>query len=144
MKSRRFWMLIAALLVGSVRAMAQMPPNLENGFKNWGSYEGGSLDTVANLNGNVMLHAPLLPNYAQRGGLGVQDFLFQTSKTWQVSCDNRQIDTTQYVVCYWKSQWPGVGVEQSPGLALQRTINENGTGTGGVTYSAYDYSLTTQ
>ena len=36
------------------------------------------LDTVNLLNGNLMLHAPLLPNYPQRGGsLTMQGFLYQ-------------------------------------------------------------------
>src|SRR6266568_4020976 len=103
--------------------MAQMAPNLENGFKNWGSYEGGSLDTVNNLNGNQMLHAPVAPGYTQRGGLGsVQYLLYQTSKMFQVTCGNQ---TPDVAICKWVLQWPGAGVEQSPTLTVQRVLNKN-------------------
>ena len=79
---------VVAIILGSVSWLrAQAPPNLENGFKNWGSYDSTKLDTVNTLNGNQMLHAPLLPNYPQRGGsLTMQSFLYQTSKSWQVFC----------------------------------------------------------
>src|SRR5258708_3135243 len=86
MRSVKTWLVLAIFLAGSLSVVAQQPPNLENGFKHWGTYDGGSLDTVNNLNGNQMLHAPLLPNYAQRGGLSVQDFLYMTSKGWQITC----------------------------------------------------------
>src|SRR5229473_1757173 len=77
---------VALLLAcASISAMPQQSPNLENGFKHWASYDGGSLDTVNNLNGNQMLHAPLLPDYPQRGGkLQMGATLYQTSKVWQV------------------------------------------------------------
>src|ERR1700680_1626997 len=89
-----------------------------------------------------MLHAPVVPGYSQRGGLGsVQYLLYQTSKTYQVACRNQ---TESVVLCYWVPQWPGVGVQQSPTLTVQRTVNNNGGGTGGVSYSHDDYSLTTQ
>ena len=50
--------LAAFFLVAS--ASAQVSPDLENGFKHWGSYEGSNIDTVNNLNGNAMLHAVII------------------------------------------------------------------------------------
>jgi hypothetical protein len=55
---------------------AQVAPNLENGFKNYGSYDGSRLDTVNLMNGNLMLHAPLLPGIPQRGAASLQETLF--------------------------------------------------------------------
>jgi len=40
---------------------AQSAPNLENGFKPYGSYDGSSIDTVNLQNGNLMLHLPAYP-----------------------------------------------------------------------------------
>jgi hypothetical protein len=57
---------LACLLV--VAASGQTQPNLENGFKPYGSYDGGSLDTVNIMNGNLMLHAPLLPSGSSKDG----------------------------------------------------------------------------
>src|SRR5229473_608192 len=139
MRSVKTWLVLAIFLAGSLSVVAQQPPNLENGFKHWGTYDGGSLDTVNNLNGNQMLHAPLLPNYAQRGGLSVQDFLSMTSKGWQINCKVDQLGGLQ---CQWTSAGQGINVEQTPGLALQRTIDRYGSGTGSLAYSAFGYSLT--
>src|SRR6267378_3952305 len=103
--SRRLIAVLALILAVSLAARAQMPPNLENGFKHWGSYDGGSLDTVNNLNGNQMLHAPLLPDYPQRGGkLTMQTSLYQTSKSWQIFCTT---DLNGNPYCQWSWQRSG-------------------------------------
>ncbi len=138
MKSGKLALISAIILAGSVCALAQMPPNLENGFKHWGSYDGGSLDTVNNLNGNQMLHAPLLPNYPQRGGLTLQSFLYQTSKTWQVA-GQTNLDGTTYQ--QWSLGYAGVNLRQSEGLTILRTLHQSSSGTGTSTYQAYGYSL---
>jgi len=67
-------------------AIAQKAPDLENGFKNYGSYDVSHLETVNLMNGGLILHAPLLPDYPQRGKLGAKQFLLFNSKTWQVIC----------------------------------------------------------
>src|SRR5258707_8747225 len=97
--------LFAIVLAGSVCLSCQTPPNLENGFKHWGSYDGGSLDSVNLMNGNVMLHAPIIPDYPQRGKLTATDLMYATSKAWQTRCFYRT-DGTLY--CYW--YWGGSGV----------------------------------
>ena len=109
-------------------ARAQMPPNLENGFKNWGSYDSTKLDTVNTLNGNQMLHAPLLPNYPQRGGsLTMQSLLYQTSKTWQASCS---VDFNGQVTCQWAPGRQGANLRQSEGLTIQRPCIRTPAGRG--------------
>src|SRR5579871_6972503 len=47
---------LALLFLGGAGApaAAQMPPDMENGFKHWGSYDGSSIDTVNMLNGGGM------------------------------------------------------------------------------------------
>jgi hypothetical protein len=47
-------------------------PNLEDGFKNYGSYDSSHLDRVNLMNGNLMLHVPVLPAYPQRGNFTPQ------------------------------------------------------------------------
>src|SRR5262249_24915784 len=86
MKAARLAMVVALIVMGSASLTAQKPPDLENGFKNYGSYDGSHLDTVNLQNGNLMSHAPLLPNYPQRGALSLQPLLTFNSKTWQVIC----------------------------------------------------------
>src|SRR5689334_17051333 len=139
MKSAKLWAMAIAFLGICISAQAQMPPNLENGFKQWGSYEGSSIDTVNNLNGNQMLHAPLLPNYPQRGGkLTMQSFLYQTSKSWQVSCT---VALNNEVTCQWMPGRSGVDLRQSEGLTIQRTLQETGDGTGQNFFKAYGYTI---
>ena len=136
---QKYVLCLLVLLALVAVASAQMPPNLENGFKNWGSYDSTKLDTVNTLNGNQMLHAPLLPNYPQRGGsLTMQSFFYQTSKAWQVSCS---VDFNGQVTCQWAMGRQGVNLRQSEGLTIQRTMHQNDTGTGQVFYKAYAYSI---
>src|SRR5437016_3339925 len=63
-------LLCLALLitVGSAGAFAQSEPNLEIGFKPYGSYHGNEVDTLGLMNGNLSLHIPYPYHYPQRGG----------------------------------------------------------------------------
>src|SRR5258708_29337388 len=63
--------LFAIILAGipSLLLLAQSPPNLENGFKPYGSYDGGRIDTVNLMNGNLILHIRAPFHYGQRGTL---------------------------------------------------------------------------
>ena len=110
-------------------------PNLENGFKPYGSYEGSKLDTVNLMNGNVVFHAPLMPETPQRGSFKIFSTLYSTSQDWQVVCNPG---------CKWAKGGAGVFVEFSPFLKLHRTIEMNHIyGILTVQY-AYDYSITTE
>ena len=53
-------LLLAATCSFSALAFAQTNPNLENGFKRYGSHDGSNLDTVSLMAGNWMLHAGLI------------------------------------------------------------------------------------
>src|SRR6266700_1880978 len=140
MNPRKLWMLLAVLLAGNVSVFAQTSPNLENGFKHWGSYDGGSLDTVNLMNGNLMLHAPLLPGTPQRGSLSLNETLNVTSKDWQVAC--KPIPSGP-LSCSWQRGGTGVNILIAPSLALHRTLDKLYTGgVGSTTYAAYGYSIT--
>ena len=88
-KSALFVLLI---LVAGIAA-AQSQPNLENGFKHWGSYDFHNIDTVNTMNGNWMLNAPLLPAYPQRGSLSSQVLLYGSSKTLAGAVQARHTNT---------------------------------------------------
>lgn len=47
--------------------MAQTLSGLEQGMKPYGSYEGGDIDSISMVNGNLTLHIPLI-SFPQRGG----------------------------------------------------------------------------
>src|SRR5258708_19998292 len=132
--------LFAIILAGSSSPSAQTSPNLENGFKHWGSYEGGSLDSVTNLNGNQMLHASLLGGYPQRGRLTLAATLYQTSKNWQAICDPPD-NASSLRSCHWSLGRTGVGLQQSEAMTIQRTLNKNGSGTGQILFWAFGYTL---
>src|SRR5258708_2133739 len=122
----KLWVLVAIILAGSVCAMAQTAPDLENGFKHWGSYDGSHLDTVNLQNGNLMLHAPLLPNYPQRGKFGLSDLLSFNAKTWQVLCGSIYADGSGFA-CGWFHGGTGVSLQRSVDLAIQRTDDMYGS-----------------
>ena len=115
--------------------LAQTAPSIENGFKPYGSYEGSHLDTVNLMNGNVMLHAPLMPETPQRGSLKVASTLYSTSQDWQVVCNPG---------CKWAKGGAGVFVEFSPFLKLHRTIEMNHVYDNIAVQYAYNYTITTQ
>src|ERR1035441_2750022 len=72
-------------LVGSIFlycsvAFAQATPDVEQGLKPFGSYDGGNIDSVSLSNGNVNLHIPLL-SYPQRGDrLPLRFFIYYNNK----------------------------------------------------------------
>src|SRR5437899_13055627 len=118
-------MFVLNTLIG-LNSAAQKSPDLENGFKNYGSYDSSHLDTVNLMNGNLMLHAPLLPNYPQRGKLGLQPILAFNSKTWQVICGNTPDNN---ISCGWFKGGTGVALQRPTDLSIQRTIDTFFSGT---------------
>src|SRR5215831_14914097 len=80
-------MLVVAIIFGSFGWLcAQTQPNLENGWKPYGSYDGSHLDTVNLMNGNLLVHSPLLPEIPERGTIQLTNTLYATSKDWQTVC----------------------------------------------------------
>jgi len=76
MKPAKLLCLSVFIFAFSKLLLAQAAPSLENGFKNYGSYDGSHLDTVNVMNGNLMLHIPVLPAFAQRGAFAPQYSLY--------------------------------------------------------------------
>src|SRR5690349_8063542 len=142
MKAARLAVVVAIILGSAAWLHAQTAPNLENGFKNYGSYDGSHLDTVNLMNGNLMLHAPLLPGYPQRGKFSLRDILSFNAKTWQVVCIDKTFDTGTVTECGWYPGANGVALQRSVDLAMQRTIDVFSSGTTTL-YTASGYSLTT-
>ncbi|HEX7289256.1 MAG TPA: hypothetical protein VF532_23935 [Candidatus Angelobacter sp.] len=133
-------LLLAVALLSAIICSAQTQPNLENGWKPFGSYDGSHLDTVNLMNGNVMLHAPLTPDTPQRGSLLVRSVLYASSKDWQVVCVPGQNGVMQ---CSWQKGGTGVGINLTPSLTVHRTINKQYTNAqGSTTYAWPPASLT--
>ena len=84
MKATKLVANIATLFFSSIWCFGQTSPNLENGFKHWGSFDINKIDTVGTLNGNQMLHASLMPDRPQRGGLTLSDILYNTREQEEI------------------------------------------------------------
>jgi RHS repeat-associated protein len=76
---------VAVILAVSLPVQAQTDPNLENGFKPYGTYSGSNIDTINLENGNLMLHVRMPFAYPQRGKLQPSYFLGVSSKQWTVN-----------------------------------------------------------
>lgn len=101
MKSTRLKLLLAIILLAGSSVFGQTQPNLENGYKAYGSYDGSNIDTINTMNGNLMLHLPMPFSYPQRGGkLNLVNLLTVTSKNWSVQCDPAQNGSTYPLNCY--------------------------------------------
>src|SRR6266481_8758426 len=118
MRFRYTFVFILFLLVLPLdMAMAQSQPDLENGFKPYGTYAGSEIDTVNLSNGNLMLHIPMPFNYPQRGKLGYNSFLGVTTQVWTTKCYfpnaplNRSGFRCQWVLPYqWQTTVMAAGI----------------------------------
>jgi len=91
------------------------------------------------MNGNLMLHAPLVPVSPQRGSIKVGNTLYLSSKDWQTVC---YTPTNSGPICSWKKGGTGVNIQITPGLSVHRTLNTSFGGGGGTTIQeAYGYSI---
>ena len=138
MKTSRLLAAAIFLLTQTLLLLGQTAPNFENGFKLYGSYDGSHLDTVNLMNGNLMLHIPVMPDVSQRGAVTVSHTLFGSSKGWQVIC----VYGGSQPNCDWENGGNTLLIQRLPGLSLHRTINKSII-MGAMTFMAYGYSLTT-
>jgi YD repeat-containing protein len=72
------------LAVSTATIHAQANPNIDQGFHPYGSYEGGSVDTVSLSNGALNIQIPVV-SYPQRGDLHLSFSLRYGSKAWSVA-----------------------------------------------------------
>lgn len=129
------------IVIASLGSLAQTPPSLDNGWKPYGSYEGSHLDTVNLMNGNLMLHAPLLPDAPQRGSVRLSNTLFVSSKDWQVICTT---SSNGGDVCRWQKGGTGVNFQFTPALSVTRTLDSQFFGgEGNPIIAAFGYSIVT-
>ncbi len=138
MKLARLLCLSVTILSFSNFLFAQTAPNFENGWKPYGSYDGSHLDTVNLMNGNLMLHAPLLPGIPQRGSLSLDYTIYLSSKDWQVVCTPNP-PTGQ--ICNWKKGGTGISIVRPFDVSVHRTLMTSGSGTGTVTFMASGYTV---
>ncbi|HET6933105.1 MAG TPA: RHS repeat-associated core domain-containing protein [Candidatus Acidoferrum sp.] len=83
-KSKWFLAWLALSLIYCSSLLAQVPPDVEQGLKPFGSYQHGNIDSVSLTNGNVMLHIPLV-SYPQRGSkLSLGFFIRYNNKGWHI------------------------------------------------------------
>jgi RHS repeat-associated protein len=129
------------ILFCQLSSFAQSSPNLENGFKNYGSYDSSHLDTVNLMNGNLMLHVPVLPTYPQRGNFTPQYSLYVSSKAWQVH-SKRTSSTDSLPTFWWQSNSAGVMVISNTGLLIRRSLLKTFAGNAQTFYNTQTYVLT--
>src|SRR5207302_3992480 len=136
--------LLLAAFGFSALAFAQTNPNLEVGFKPYGSYHGSEMDTVGLMAGNLTHHLRYPYHYPQRGaGLDDQFFLVMNSKSWTVRAYIPPPGSTEYPSSYWgmNDLWnPGTLVWAETLLpVLGRTYEHDTNAQANSTYSAYGY-----
>ena len=149
MKTLKLAVLLTIIFVTGGLLLGQSAPNVENGFKAFGSYQSGDLDTVNLQTGNLMFHVPVL-SYPQRGGKISVNFLLQgSSKNWQVGTwtDDQHIEHNKWIL----KESPGVYSMSSSGVSfidpslfeLHRNRHLATDFTGNQTYTVDDYAIAT-
>jgi RHS repeat-associated protein len=131
--------------------LAQTTPDLENGFKNYGSYHSSDIDTVDLKSGNLMVHISMPWTYPQRGSaINPKNLLTMSSKTWQTKCVNPD-NTGNY--CFWTpgiwrdqqvaTAGSGLGFDHTSDLSLHRTWGYQTDTFNNVFYFSAGYSVNT-
>jgi len=82
-KSQHFLSLAVLLAFCGATALAQTNPNIENGLKPFGSYDGSDVDSVDLWAGGLTVHIPLF-SYPQRGTLKSESVMALNSKIFKV------------------------------------------------------------
>ncbi|HEV3038047.1 MAG TPA: RHS repeat-associated core domain-containing protein [Candidatus Angelobacter sp.] len=134
----------------AVPAFPQTQPNVEKGFKPYGSFEGGNLDSVNLQNGNVVLHVPMPFSYPQRSDkLAPKTVLTLNSKSWSVE---NNVTSDGISVQFWSAGFArnlniqqmgtGVGLHSTLDLAVHRFITST-TDTSGTSVVGWGQYLTT-
>ena len=116
------------ILLASMSCPAQVQPDLGAGFRPYGSYDGGNLDSVNLENGNLIVHIPLPVSFPQRGKLGQKWGYTVNSVNWQNVCTVPSPGST--LVCNWKfplgtdalvnNAGMGVGLDHSLDVVVHR------------------------
>ncbi len=97
MKSISLFLLLALLVLGSVRSsFAQDPDDIQQGIKAYGTYRGGDIDSVSMTNGNLTVDIPLL-SYPQRGRVNNGTRLIYNGKNYKQRTVCVAGDCTTYV-----------------------------------------------
>ncbi len=145
-----YTLLLAVAFIFPAVAFAQTQPNVANGFHPYGSYEGGSIDSVNLQNGNLILHVPMPFSYPQRGGkLEPKTVLTFNAKIWGVE---NLITADGNSLQFWspgfgpnlniQQMGTGVGLHSTLDLALHRFLTIGGDTSGTLT-TAWGHYLTT-
>jgi RHS repeat-associated protein len=130
---------------------AQTAPDLENGFKSYGSYDSSTIDTVDLKSGNLMVHIPMPWTYPQRGSdISAKNLLTMSSKTWQTKCVNPDGSGNH---CFWTSgiwnpqqvalRGSGLGFDHTMDVSLHRTWSYQSDIQENLTYFSGGYTVTT-
>jgi RHS repeat-associated protein len=136
---------VAWIWLACLPLICQTPVDLGNGFKPWGSYDGGNLDSVSLESGNLLLHAPVIPKYPQRGGsLTPEIRLYLSSHNWISTCMGKDPTTGTPSGCSWQFGTTGVWFEFLGGTSVQRVVESTSDPQFGVSYSlGGGYALST-
>src|SRR5262249_50710844 len=116
---KRHWnkmgQLLGLLFALTLCAAAQEEPNLERGFQPYRLYQGGNIDTINFLNGNVTVKMELWRTPERGGAIDVDNFFLYNSKTYEVQ---QYCDATSACEIFWSQRVLGVGISNSLAVGM--------------------------
>jgi RHS repeat-associated protein len=137
------WLFVLTTVFVSSLGLAQTQPNMDDGFKPYGSYDGSSLDSVDLHDGNLLLHAPLIHTFPQRGGrLDIKVPLYVSSHNWTSKCAATDPITGAPGNCYWVYGGTGVSFQFTPTMVVHREVVITSDPNTPTTKDVNSYSLT--
>jgi hypothetical protein len=146
MKVDRTAVLSLVLFVSfAIPAPAQITPNLETGYKPYGSHDATSIDSINTMNGDLMVHIGLPFNYPQRGDrLSLPIYLQANSKGWHVNSYSYPCSGT----CMgfgWGNPPGGIQLVTAPIMGVTRVWQSDAAYDGGaISYDHFGYTILTR
>ncbi|HLJ85999.1 MAG TPA: RHS repeat-associated core domain-containing protein [Candidatus Angelobacter sp.] len=119
-------------------AFSQSEPNLENGFKPYGSFAGNDIDSVNLMNGGMVVHAPLPYRYPQRGQLDPKQVITVISKNWTIA--PAPAPNTSF---FWSLNSQTISWATLDPILTRSYVWDDGGGSGAASSSDSNYVLTT-
>ena len=129
----------------AILATAQTQPNLETGYKPYGSHDVTSIDSINTMNGDLQVHIGLPFNYPQRGDrLTLPVYLHANSKGWHANSYSYPCAGSCSALG-WGNPPGGIQLITSPTMAINRVWQSDAAYTGGaISSDHFGYNIVTR
>src|SRR5579884_1518180 len=145
MKLRKIVFLLPLVFLAGSSMFSQTQPNLETGYKPYGSHDATGIDSINLSNGDLMVHIALPFNYPQRGDrISLPIYLQSNSKGWHANSYSYPCNGS-CTGLGWGTPPGGIQLITSPIMSINRVWQSDVAYTGGaINYYHGGYYMVTR